>query len=101
MGDDLRPVPDGQPGELCVSGPQTVPGYWRDEARTAERFVTIDVPGAGPAAGWCGAVKVVVTVDAEASIEALYRKLDGLFAFLGEEGWRGTTLRAFAEECPT
>jgi hypothetical protein len=37
----------------------------------------------------------------EASIEALHRKLDGLFAFLGEEGWRGTTLRAFAEECPT
>lgn len=37
--DDLRIVEDGQAGELCVSGPQTTPGYWRDPAKTAERFV--------------------------------------------------------------
>ena len=40
--DDLRPVPDGEPGELLVCGPQTSPGYWRDAAKTRERFV--DVP---------------------------------------------------------
>lgn len=32
-------------GELCVCGPQTSPGYWRDPEKTADRFVTL--PGAG------------------------------------------------------
>jgi amino acid adenylation domain-containing protein len=36
--DQLRPAPEG---ELCVCGPQTTPGYWRDPAKTAERFVTL------------------------------------------------------------
>lgn len=39
--DDLKPVADGEAGELCVSGPQTTPGYWRDPAKTAERFVEL------------------------------------------------------------
>ncbi len=43
LDDDLRPITDGRPGELCVCGPQTVPGYWQDEAKTAERFVSIRV----------------------------------------------------------
>jgi amino acid adenylation domain-containing protein len=29
---------DGEPGELLVCGPQTVPGYWRSPEKTAERF---------------------------------------------------------------
>jgi acyl-coenzyme A synthetase/AMP-(fatty) acid ligase len=37
--DDLHPVPSGVAGELLVCGPQTVPGYWNDAAKTAERFV--------------------------------------------------------------
>jgi acyl-coenzyme A synthetase/AMP-(fatty) acid ligase len=37
--EDLRPVDDSQPGELCISGPQTTPGYWRDPEKTADRFV--------------------------------------------------------------
>lgn len=37
--DELRPVEEGEAGELCVCGPQTTPGYWRDPAKTAERFV--------------------------------------------------------------
>lgn len=32
-------------GELCVCGPQTAPGYWRDPRKTAERFVPL--PGDG------------------------------------------------------
>jgi len=32
-------------GELCVSGPQTVAGYWRDPSRTAERFVRLPRTG--------------------------------------------------------
>lgn len=43
--DALRPVTVGEPGELCVSGPQTVPGYWHDPAKTAEQFVTLTVGG--------------------------------------------------------
>lgn len=43
--DDLRTVPKGESGELVVCGPQTTPGYWRDPAKTAERFVELpDAP---------------------------------------------------------
>lgn len=41
--DDLATVAEDGSGELCVSGPQTTPGYWRDPAKTAERFV--ELPG--------------------------------------------------------
>jgi acyl-coenzyme A synthetase/AMP-(fatty) acid ligase len=43
LDDELRPVQGAEPGELAVCGPQTVPGYWQDEAKTAERFVTVQV----------------------------------------------------------
>lgn len=43
LDDALRPVKASEPGELCVCGPQTVPGYWQDNAKTAERFVTVQV----------------------------------------------------------
>jgi len=39
--EQLSPVPPGDDGELLVAGPQTVPGYWHDHRRTAERFVTL------------------------------------------------------------
>jgi amino acid adenylation domain-containing protein len=42
--DALKPVPDGAEGELAVCGPQTTPGYWRDPAKTADRFVTLEIP---------------------------------------------------------
>lgn len=41
--ENLNPVPDGEPGELCVTGAQTSPEYWRDPAKTAERFVNLPV----------------------------------------------------------
>ncbi len=41
--DALQPVAAGEPGELCVCGPQTVPGYWQDPGRTAERFVQLPI----------------------------------------------------------
>ena len=41
--DNLTPVKDGEAGELCVNGPQTTPGYWRDPAKTAERYVQLPV----------------------------------------------------------
>jgi amino acid adenylation domain-containing protein len=43
--DGLLSVEEGGTGELCLSGPQTTPGYWRDPAKAAERFV--ELPGQG------------------------------------------------------
>jgi amino acid adenylation domain-containing protein len=36
----LRDVAPGRPGELLLSGPQVVEGYWRDETATARSFVS-------------------------------------------------------------
>ncbi len=41
--DALRPLPSGEVGELLVCGPQTTPGYWRDDTKTADRFVEVGV----------------------------------------------------------
>jgi acyl-CoA synthetase (AMP-forming)/AMP-acid ligase II len=43
--EELRCVYEGKSGELCVCGPQTSPGYWKDPARSAERFVKIPAAG--------------------------------------------------------
>jgi amino acid adenylation domain-containing protein len=38
--EELEPVPSGEPGELCVAGPQTFSGYWRDPDATASSMFT-------------------------------------------------------------
>lgn len=43
---DLRPVPDGQSGELCVGGPGVALGYAGRPDLTAQRFVPDPVTGA-------------------------------------------------------
>lgn len=35
LGTDGEPAPEGTPGELELSGPQVIPGYWRNPAATA------------------------------------------------------------------
>jgi amino acid adenylation domain-containing protein len=45
LDEERRPVPDGELGELYIAGAGLSPGYWRDEAKTAEAFVT--EPGTG------------------------------------------------------
>ncbi|MDE2779351.1 MAG: ATP-dependent acyl-CoA ligase [Chloroflexota bacterium] len=32
--DDGRPVPSGQPGEITISNPAVMPGYWRNQEQT-------------------------------------------------------------------
>lgn len=46
----LRPVADGESGELLLSGPQVALGYWRDPTRTDESFVR--APALDPAGPW-------------------------------------------------
>lgn len=55
-GDDGEPMPVGETGEIVVSGPSVVPGYWRKPKETAESmrpdgFRTGDV-GFMDAKGW-------------------------------------------------
>ncbi|OBG30432.1 acyl-CoA synthetase [Mycobacterium alsense] len=38
LGDDGQPVPQGEPGEICVSGPLLAGGYWNLPEATAETF---------------------------------------------------------------
>ena len=45
LDEDRRPVGRGETGELCVCGPQTVPGYWHNPEKTAEQFITVTLPG--------------------------------------------------------
>lgn len=35
---DGHPVPDGEPGELCIGGPMVVPGYWNNPEGNARSF---------------------------------------------------------------
>ena len=38
LGEDGKPVPQGEPGEICVSGPLLAGGYWNLPEATAQTF---------------------------------------------------------------
>ncbi|OBJ72509.1 fatty-acid--CoA ligase FadD8 [Mycobacterium sp. 1274756.6] len=38
LGEDGKPVPQGEPGEICVAGPLLAGGYWQLPDATAETF---------------------------------------------------------------
>ncbi|HTM83378.1 MAG TPA: fatty-acid--CoA ligase FadD8 [Mycobacterium sp.] len=38
LGDDGKPVPQGEPGEICVGGPLLAGGYWNLPEETAKTF---------------------------------------------------------------
>lgn len=61
---------DGEPGELVHCGPLVAKGYWRDNARTAERFRPAPpCSSVGGLAVWSG--------------DTVVRGADGLLAFIG------------------
>lgn len=37
--DPTKPAPEGEPGEITVSGPQIMQGYWKRDAETAAVFI--------------------------------------------------------------
>jgi amino acid adenylation domain-containing protein len=45
--EEFRAVPPGKPGQLFLSGPQVVEGYWEDPAATARAFITMEGNGRG------------------------------------------------------
>lgn len=68
---ELRPVPPGEPGELCLAGALLGRGYRNDPALTAERFVDV------PSSDGGGRLRVYRTGDQVRLLE------DGEIAFLG------------------
>jgi amino acid adenylation domain-containing protein len=48
VGEDGRPVADGQMGEVAVSGPTLMQGYWNDAAKTAGVLRAWAPPGGRP-----------------------------------------------------
>jgi acyl-CoA ligase (AMP-forming) (exosortase A-associated) len=63
---------DGEPGELVHCGPLVAQGYWRDAARTAERFRP------APTASRCGGMAVW-------SGDTVVRDGEGLLRFVGRD----------------
>jgi acyl-CoA ligase (AMP-forming) (exosortase A-associated) len=69
---DGTPAADGEPGELVHCGPLVAQGYWRDPARTAERFRP------APAASVLGGMAVW-------SGDTVVRDATGLLRFVGRD----------------
>lgn len=65
MDDDMNPVPDGEPGEICVRGPLLMSGYLNKPEETAEAF----------AGGWLHTGDVAVR-SADGFLRIVDRKKD-------------------------
>ncbi len=66
MDDAGKPVPQGQPGEICIKGPQVMLGYWKNPEETA-KMITPD--------GWLKSGDVGI-MDADGFTKIVDRKKD-------------------------
>jgi len=88
----LREVPHGTAGELLLSGPQVVAGYWDDEAATAQSFVSHPELGHSYLTG-----DRVVQLTADGPLAYLGR-LDSQIKILGHRVELGEVEAALREE---
>ncbi|MFM7273099.1 MAG: AMP-binding protein, partial [Gammaproteobacteria bacterium] len=65
LDDEHRPVPAGEPGEVCVRGPLVMAGYWNKPEQTAEAF----------AGGWLHTGDIG-RLDADGFLHIIDRKKD-------------------------
>jgi fatty-acyl-CoA synthase len=65
LDDDSNPVPDGQPGEICVQGPLLMSGYLNQPEQTAEAF----------AGGWLHTGDIAIR-DSDGFLRIVDRKKD-------------------------
>lgn len=109
LGDNGELLPRGEIGELAVSGPQIVPGYWNQPDKTAEAFrdgrlLTGDV-GYADDEGWFYLVDRLKDVIVASGYKVWPREVeDALYthdavreaAVVGEpDSYRGETVKAF------
>jgi long-chain acyl-CoA synthetase len=109
LDDDGAPVPAGQVGELAASGPQIVPGYWRQPEQTAAAFrdqwlLTGDV-GYVDADGWFYLVDRKKDMIVASGFKVWPREVEDVLytheavreaAVVGQpDSYRGETVKAF------
>jgi long-chain acyl-CoA synthetase len=109
LDDDGAPVATGQVGELAASGPQIVPGYWRQPEQTAAAFrdqwlLTGDV-GYVDADGWFYLVDRKKDMIVASGFKVWPREVEDVLytheavreaAVVGQpDSYRGETVKAF------
>ncbi|ATQ30206.1 acyl-CoA synthetase [Rhodococcus ruber] len=107
-------VPAGQIGEIVVSGPQVIPGYWNKPEQTAEKLIggelrTGDV-GLMDSAGWFYLVDRKTDMIIASGYKVWPREVEGVLcshpdvyeaAVIGvEDAYRGETVKAFVSLNP-
>jgi len=112
--DDLADLPAGQIGEIVVSGPQIMPGYWNKPEQTAEKLIggelrTGDV-GLMDSAGWFYIVDRKTDMIIASGYKVWPREVEGVLcshpdvyeaAVIGvEDPYRGETVKAFVSLNP-
>ncbi len=93
LDDELRPVPNGDPGEICIGGPGVARGYWKRPELTAARFVTDPLePGgrlyrSGDLGRFAenGEIEFVGRIDTQAKVRGFRMELGEIEAVLLED----------------
>lgn len=74
LDENLKPVPDGKPGELCVGGSQLTEGYWKRPELNAQKFIRNPFFAAG---------EMTCNLRLYRSGDKVMRLADGHYLYLG------------------